>query len=48
MRGVGAVAVPFEHRPRGIEWLCRPTEVARYECDFGLGDNASRAGNRFC
>ena len=45
MRGIDAVAMRFERRPRGIERLRRPGEVARGERNFGLGDQATRAGH---
>ncbi len=45
MRGIGAVAVPFERVMRRIERLDRPAEVARDERDLGLGDHATRAGD---
>ena len=45
MRGIGAVAVPFERVMRRIERLHRPIEVARDERDLGLGDHATRAGD---
>ena len=45
MRGISAVAVPFERAMRRIERLHRPVEVARDERDLGLGDDATRAGN---
>ena len=43
MRGVHAVAVRFERRPRRVERLRRPAQVARDERDLGLGDDAPRA-----
>ena len=46
MRGIHPVAVRFERRPRGVERLRGPAEVARDERDLGLGDDASRAGHR--
>jgi hypothetical protein len=46
MRGVGAVAVAFERRPRRFERLRGPAEVARDERDLGLRDRASRTGDR--
>ncbi len=46
LRGVQAIAVCFERRPRGFKRLWRPAEIARGECDLGLGDNAPRAGHR--
>ena len=46
MRGIDAVAVRFERRPRGVERLRGPAEVARDERDLGLGDDAPRAGHR--
>src|SRR6267378_4316052 len=45
MRGVYPVAVPFERRPRRVERLRRPAQVARGERDLGLGDHAPRAGH---
>ena len=45
MRGIGAVAVPFERVMRRIERLHRPVEVARDERDLGLGDGAPCAGD---
>ena len=45
MRGVHPVAVLFERRPRRVERLRRPAEVARHERDLGLGDDAPRAGH---
>ena len=45
MRGVGPVAVRFERRPRRVERLRGPAEVARDERDLGLGDDAPRAGH---
>ena len=47
MRGIGAVAMPFERVTRGIEHLHRPIEVARNERDLGLGDGAPCAGDGF-
>ncbi len=44
MRGVYLVAVLFECRPRRVEHLRRPAQVARDERDLGLGDDAPRAG----
>jgi hypothetical protein len=46
MRGVYAVAVRFERRPRRVEHLLRPVQVARDECDLGLGDDTPCAGHR--
>ena len=46
MRGVDPVAVRFERRPRRVERLGGPAEVARDERDLGLGDDAPRAGHR--
>ncbi len=45
MRGVHAVAVRFERRPRCVERLRRPAQVARDERDLGLGDDTPRAGH---
>ena len=39
------VAVRFERRPRRVERLRRPAQVARDERDLGLGDDAPRAGH---
>jgi hypothetical protein len=44
MRGVHPVAVLFERRPRCVERLRRPAQVARDECDLGLGNDTPRAG----
>ena len=46
MRGVHPVAVRFERRPRRVERLRGPAQVARDERDLGLGDDAPRAGHR--
>jgi hypothetical protein len=43
MRGVHPVAVLFESRPRCVERLRRPAQVARDQRDLGLGDDAPRA-----
>jgi len=43
VRGVHQVAVLLEHRPRGVENLCRPPQVARHERNLRLGDDATRA-----
>ena len=45
MRGIDPVAVRFERRPRRVERLRRPAQVARDERDLGLGDDAPRAGH---
>ena len=45
MRGVHPVAVFFERRPRRVERLRRPAQVARHERDLGLGDDTPRAGH---
>ena len=45
MRGIGAVAMPFERVMRRIERLHRPVEIARDERDLGFGDGAARAGD---
>jgi hypothetical protein len=42
MRGIYAVAVRFERRPRCVERFRRPAQVARDECDLGLGDDTPR------
>jgi hypothetical protein len=47
MRGIGAVAMPFERVTRRIEHLHRPIEVARNERDLGLGDGTPCAGDAF-
>src|SRR4029077_6132261 len=39
-------AVLFERRPRCVERLGRPAQLARDERDLGLGDDAPRAGHR--
>ena len=46
MRGIGAVAVPFERVMRRIERLHPPVEVARDERDLGFGDRRSVRGQR--
>ena len=46
MRGVDPVAVRFERRPRRVERLRRPAQVARDERDLGLGNDAPRARHR--
>src|ERR1700674_945391 len=43
MRGVEPVAMRFECRASRIERLHWPTQIARGERDFGLGDQAPRA-----
>jgi hypothetical protein len=48
VRGVSPVAVRFERRPRRVERLRRPAQVARAERDLGRGDDAPRAGHRRC
>src|SRR5271166_3232038 len=45
MRGVHPVAVLFERRPRRVERLRRPAQIARDERDLGLGDDTPRAGH---
>ena len=45
MRGVHPVAVLFERRPRCVEGLRRPAQVARDERDLSLGDDTPRAGH---
>ena len=47
MRGVDPIAVLLERRSRRLERLHRPAQVARGERDFGLGDDAPRAGDGF-
>src|SRR5918995_3033572 len=44
VRRVDAVAVRIERRPRRVERLSGPAQVARDERDLSLGDNAPRAG----
>src|SRR5262245_37614908 len=46
MRGIDAVAVRLERRPRDAERLRGPGQVARDEGDLGLGDDAPRARYR--
>ena len=46
MRGVCPVAVLLERRPRGLERLGGPAQIARDERDLGFGDDAPRAGHR--
>ena len=46
VRGVPSVLVPFERGPRRLECFGGPAQVARYECDFGLRDDAPRARYR--
>jgi len=46
MRGIHPVAVRFERRPRCVEHLRRPGQVARDQCDLGLGNDTPRAGHR--
>jgi hypothetical protein len=45
MRGIHPVATLFERLPGGVERLRRPPQVARYEGNLGLGDDASCAGH---
>ena len=45
MGGVHPVAMRFEGRPRRVERLRRPGQVARNERDLGLGDDTSRPGH---
>jgi len=45
VRGIYAVAVRFERRPRCVERLRRPAQVAADEGDLGLGDDTPRAGH---
>ena len=47
MRGIDAIAVRFERRPRCVERLRRPGQVPRDQSDLGLGDDASCAGHGF-
>ena len=46
MRGIDAVALRFQRHARCIEHLRRPGEVARDQCDLGLGNDTPRAGYR--
>src|SRR6266480_7719050 len=46
MRGIYAVAVRFECHPRCVERLRGPAQIARDECDLGLGHHAPGAGHR--
>ncbi len=43
LRGIGAIAVLFEHYARRLERLRGPLKLPRGECDFGLGHHAARA-----
>jgi hypothetical protein len=45
MRSVHPIAVLFERRPRRVERLRRPAQVARDKRDLGLGDDTPRAGH---
>jgi len=45
VRGVRPVGVGFERRPRRVERLRRPAQVAADEGDLGLGDDTPRAGH---
>jgi hypothetical protein len=45
VRGVRAIGVRLERRPRRLERLRGPAEVARYERDLRLGDDAARASH---
>ena len=45
MRGIGPVAVGLERRDGGIQRLGGPAELARSQCDLGLGDDAAGAGH---
>ena len=47
MRGIGTVAMLFERRPRGIERVHRPIELAGDERDLGFGDDAASPGDSF-
>ena len=47
VRRVRPVAVPLERRPCRIERLRGPAQVARHECNLGLGNDAPRPGHRF-
>ena len=46
MGGVYVVAVLLERRPRCLQRLRGPTQIARGECDLRLGDHAPRVGHR--
>src|SRR5947208_11474287 len=41
------VAVLFERRPRSVEHLCRPPQIARDKCDLGFSYRAPRACHGF-
>jgi hypothetical protein len=45
MRGIHPIAMRFERRPRRVERLRRPAQIARDECDFSLGDDTPRTGH---
>lgn len=47
MCGIQPVAMLFQNLPRRIQRFCRPAQVARSECNFGLGNHTSRAGHGF-
>jgi predicted dithiol-disulfide oxidoreductase (DUF899 family) len=47
MRGVYAITVLFERRPRRVERFRRPAQVAQDERDLGLSDDTSRASHSF-
>ena len=46
VRGVHPVAVPLERRPRRVERLGGKAQIARDECNLGLGNDAPRTGHR--
>jgi hypothetical protein len=46
MSRIQAIPVRFERRPRLVEGLRRPAEIARYEREFGLGDDAPHTRHR--
>jgi len=48
VRGVHHVAVLRKCRPRRVERLDRPAQVARDERDLGLGNDAPRTGHGLC
>jgi len=47
MRGIQTVIVLFERYPRRVERLCREAEVARGQCDLGLGHDTHSSGHGF-
>jgi hypothetical protein len=47
MQRIDAVAVPLERCARSLDCSCSTTEVARYERDLGLGDDAPSTSHDF-